>query len=136
MFVLLSMKVHAQDLTQHQWENRLIILLCSDPGDVDVKKQLNEFRHFAAGLQERKVLVYQVTPERFKQGWDNPDKWKKSDHLFSKYKSDGSDFGLLLIGLDGGIKLREKEPISCEKIFRLIDSMPMRKREIEQNQDN
>ena len=37
---------------------------------------------------------------------------------------------MILIGLDGGVKLRQTEMISLDKLFTLIDGMPMRRREI------
>ena len=38
----------------------------------------------------------------------------------------------MLIGKDGGVKLRQEEPISVADLFALIDSMPMRKQEMGQ----
>ena len=37
---------------------------------------------------------------------------------------------ILLVGKDGGVKLRSEEPVSIQRIFDLIDSMPMRRREM------
>jgi hypothetical protein len=37
----------------------------------------------------------------------------------------------LLIGKDGGVKLRSSEPVSVKDIFGLIDSMPMRRQEMD-----
>jgi len=37
-----------------------------------------------------------------------------------------------LIGLDGGVKLKETEVLKKEDLFSIIDSMPMRLREIRQ----
>ena len=39
-------------------------------------------------------------------------------------------FSVILIGKDGGVKLRSAEPVSAEAIFGLIDGMPMRQREM------
>ena len=36
----------------------------------------------------------------------------------------------LLIGKDGGVKLKNNSPISNIKIFNTIDAMPMRQREM------
>ena len=42
------------------------------------------------------------------------------------------EFRVVLIGKDGGVKLRQEEPISMADLFALIDSMPMRKQEMGQ----
>jgi hypothetical protein len=43
---------------------------------------------------------------------------------------DGSTFTALLIGKDGGVKWRDREPADLSRIFSLIDSMPMRRQEM------
>ncbi|WP_228705789.1 DUF4174 domain-containing protein [Marinobacter sp. es.048] len=42
---------------------------------------------------------------------------------------------MLLIGKDGGIKSRESS-LNLDAIFRRIDAMPMRSREVRTNQSN
>jgi hypothetical protein len=39
-------------------------------------------------------------------------------------------FEIFLIGMDGGVKLRSKTPISVEELYAVIDAMPMRRREM------
>jgi hypothetical protein len=40
-------------------------------------------------------------------------------------------FQVLLIGKDGGVKLRSSGPVSMKDLFGLIDSMPMRQQEMD-----
>jgi len=40
-------------------------------------------------------------------------------------------FQVYLIGKDGTVKLRSAEPVPVKDIFGLIDSMPMRRQEME-----
>ncbi|MEO1019351.1 MAG: DUF4174 domain-containing protein, partial [Pseudomonadota bacterium] len=44
---------------------------------------------------------------------------------------ENSDFRVLLIGKDGGVKLRSNEWVSAHEVFALIDTMPMRRREMQ-----
>jgi hypothetical protein len=44
-------------------------------------------------------------------------------------------FMLVLVGKDGGIKLRKPFPWDVREITRSIDKMPMRKREIREEKD-
>lgn len=39
-------------------------------------------------------------------------------------------FEALLVGRDGGVKLRSPEPIGPDELFGRIDEMPMRRREM------
>lgn len=54
-----------------------------------------------------------------------------SNELYSEYKTRNNSFEVLLIGLDGGVKLRQAEVLSNEKLFGRIDQMPMRRRELQ-----
>jgi len=44
-------------------------------------------------------------------------------------------FQLLLIGKDGGVKLRSEQPVPTQDIFGLIDSMPMRRQEMDRRKE-
>ena len=48
--------------------------------------------------------------------------------LRQKYQPKG--FEVLLLGKDGLIKTRQSTPVTAEELFRVIDAMPMRAREM------
>ena len=50
--------------------------------------------------------------------------------LRRRFHVPSGEFAVILIGKDGGEKLREREPLSPEKLFRTIDAMPMRRDEM------
>jgi hypothetical protein len=47
----------------------------------------------------------------------------------SRFRIDQDDFTVILLGKDGGEKLRSDTPVTMEILTRLIDSMPMRQKE-------
>ena len=49
--------------------------------------------------------------------------------MSQKFSVSGEEFQLLLIGKDGGVKKRTST-VSLEEVFSLIDTMPMRRREM------
>jgi hypothetical protein len=120
----------AQDLSKHKWENRLILLLTDDENNSTFKSQVAEFRKDLNGLNERKLIIYQVMPEEYKTGL-NGDNKKKSARLYNDYKKTDAGFEVILLGLDGEIKLQQNELLQLEKLYSTIDVMPMRRREIE-----
>ena len=120
----------AQDLSKHRWENRLILLLTEDENNSTFQSQLAEFRKDLTGLNERRLIIYQVMPGEFKTGLNGDDKIK-SDRLYNDYKKTDSGFEVVLLGLDGGIKLQQGELLQLERLYAIIDAMPMRRREIE-----
>lgn len=72
----------------------------------------------AAGLNERDLIVHEVVGV------------KANQTKFKKYKAAAKTFTFILIGKDGGEKLRSNQPISKEKLYRTVDDMPMRKSEM------
>ena len=50
--------------------------------------------------------------------------------LYKKYNTTKNPFKIILIGLDGTIKLEENQVIAPSNIFNKIDQMPMRKQEL------
>ena len=52
---------------------------------------------------------------------------------YDTFLSDQGSFNFYLIGLDGGIKFSSSSIVDNKKLFNLIDVMPMRRHEIENN---
>ena len=125
----------AQDLSVHKWENRLLIVLTEDTEDILYMKQLEELSNCREGMENRKLIVYQSTPDKFQTGLETKEKWQNSSEIYKKYNGNKPGFQVLLIGLDGGIKMDQSEILTCEKLFGTIDTMPMRKAEMRKNEE-
>ena len=119
--------LHAQNLSQHLWKNRVILILSED--NAAFQRQMLAFKANEKGMYERSLIVYHLKSDEYEQVMPKSDV-QKSTNLFKKKNQANASFELILIGLDGGIKLRQKEFLSCEKLFAIIDSMPMRSAEI------
>ena len=123
----------SQNLQKHQWENRLILVLTDASENREFKKQLSELEAHQEGMDDRKLLVYQIKPEAYKTGFSMATEWKKDFELFSDYAKEEDSFRVILIGFDGGIKLEQTKFLSSEKLFDTIDAMPMRRTEVRKN---
>jgi hypothetical protein len=53
-----------------------------------------------------------------------------ADRLRERYSVGRRQFRALLVGKDGGVKLSSGRAISANRLFGLIDSMPMRRKEM------
>lgn len=126
------MAVNAQDLKDHQWEDRLVLVLADNKDKQNFQKQLAELQKDREALKERKLVIYQILPDKFTTGL-KAESWKNNSELYHKYKTNNQDFQVLLIGLDGSIKLEQSAVLSLKKLFSTIDSMPMRQSEMRQN---
>jgi hypothetical protein len=119
--------LHAQNLSQHLWKNRVILILSEDNSAFE--RQMLAFKANEKGIYERSLIVYHLKSDEYEQVMPKGDV-QRSMNLFKKNNQANVSFELILIGLDGGIKLRQKEFLSCEKLFAIIDSMPMRSADI------
>ena len=129
IYLLIIMITAAQDFSKHKWENRLLVIFTQDSDNSSYQKQLKELIENKEDLLERKILVYHILPEIYKIGLNTENEWKEN----TNYKVKDIPFEISLIGLDGGIKLSQTEILTAEKLFGIIDQMPMRRIEIEKN---
>lgn len=126
--IIITSNMLSQDLKKHQWKNRLLLVFSYDKNSNALKKQIDILTKDKEGLQERKLLIYQFCDDKFTTGLHS--KWYSIKKLTKKYHSKNKIFEVLLIGLDGKIKLRQTKIVSLEKLFTLIDGMPMRRNEL------
>lgn len=121
--------IMAQSLDNHQWQNR-IVLLFTDLEETKLQSQLKLFAENQSGLNDRKITVYQITADAAKKNGN--DFWEENfkTDILKEYQIKKDEFTFILIGLDGGEKMRSTEVVSLKKLFSKIDKMPMRQIEI------
>ena len=86
-------------------------------------------------LQERDLLLFLSTTE----GVYKPDGTKTTlsrEDSQSRWNIQNDFTGLLLIGKDGGVKLKQDFIVAPQEIFDLIDGMPMRRAEMRNSKGN
>ncbi|MCF2489231.1 DUF4174 domain-containing protein [Dyadobacter sp. CY347] len=100
---------------------RRVLLFYTDNGKETWKEQVSTLNGRQKDIRDRDIEV-----KSFSNSKENIPEWRK-------WKIDTtSAFTFLLIGRDGGEKLRSNEVVSPEKLFGLIDAMPMRRNEVKQ----
>jgi hypothetical protein len=122
--------MNAQDLKSHQWKDRLLLVISKSEKDTLFQEQIKILEQKQNELQDRKLVVYQITAEAFKTEFVRSSDWIKSTSLFDNFSGQEIPFKIILIGLDGGIKLEQNELLSVDTLFNTIDSMPMRRTEL------
>ena len=98
---------------------RKVLVFYNNEGKQQWESQMDVLKAAQSGIKERDINVESISfsPQ-------NESKWKK-------WKVEGSDtFTFILVGRDGGEKLRSSEVVKTDKLFGLIDAMPMRKNEV------
>nr|WP_295922259.1 DUF4174 domain-containing protein [uncultured Dyadobacter sp.] len=101
---------------------RQVLLFYTESG---LEKQTEQSKILTAhqkDVDERDIRVKSLSYSK-----SNLAEWKKWN------VDTGTPFTFILVGRDGGEKLRSSEVVTAEKLFGLIDAMPMRKNEVERS---
>lgn len=115
-----------QWVASHQWKHRLILLYAPSASSPDLAKQRAIFAGDSEGLSERNLLVRELIADKLSDA--------DRAYLQNTLNGLGNGFQMLLIGKDGGVKIRQSEPISLNQLYGTIDGMPMRRQEMKKGE--
>jgi hypothetical protein len=116
-------------LAGFRWAKRVVVMLADTDADPALLEQQARLQAVAAGLVERDVVLVAATGQGVTVDGSGLDALRV-DQLRQAYAAGTSGFRLVLIGKDGGVKLRAAEPVRAGDLLALVDSMPMRQREM------
>ena len=110
--------LHAEPLAQYLWKRRVVLSFSaaeSTPERISLLKQIEQYQ---CEFDDRQMVHIDLIAG-------------SSDHrlLSRQFSLPDMDFNLVLLGKDGDVKLLTSQP-SLEKLLTLIDTMPMRQREL------
>lgn len=125
------------DLNLYRWKNRLLMVFSPSQDDSNYQSLTEEIQEQRKGLRDRELLVFEIF-EKGPSRLDNSPLPKDSvDFLRKKFSAGQGSFLVILIGKDGGEKMRrQNQKVSLTEIFAVIDGMPMRQREMKERGKN
>ncbi len=98
---------------------RRLVVVVGRAEDPRVSEELTLLAQSKPALDERDVVVQSISPEAARR--DRKELGVEA----------GTTFEVLLVGKDGGVKLRRQKPVAVAEISGLIDTMPMRREEMQ-----
>ncbi|MGM0580857.1 MAG: DUF4174 domain-containing protein [Bacteroidota bacterium] len=118
-------------LDDFHWKNRLLIIYADDQKSSQLEEQLAKISQNDEGYNERDLKVIILKDQKV-EIWNSGENHQLefSEIIKELNIDEDRNYQNLLIGKDGGVKLRNNPPISNEKLFKTIDAMPMRQREM------
>jgi hypothetical protein len=126
-----------QDLLAALHHRARPLLIFAAPGDARADDQYMAVQQHTDASKERQVHVILVSNAPVSQVYDagpgpatsvaTP---TEQDALRKRFHVASGTFAVILVGKDGGEKLRATEPIPWEALKSTIDSMPMRQQEM------
>ncbi|MEM9921406.1 MAG: DUF4174 domain-containing protein [Bacteroidota bacterium] len=117
-------------LQKYQWQNRIVLLAAEDEQSMIFQKQRAAILEEKQGFAERDLIVFFVGKEVVRQLIEHKSLAVDPSKLRKAYRLPSTGFEFVLIGKDGGVKLRSQKLVSNEKLFATIDAMPMRRQEM------
>jgi hypothetical protein len=111
-------------LNDLRWKNRVVIFFQGQG-----QKETKDIDSLKSELEERKI-VFLAIGDTFTTNSEYKFSQKFIRSLKEKYALKNSDGNWLLIGLDGGVKLKSEDSLDWDLVFRTVEAMPMRQSEI------
>ena len=124
-------EVILMDFSEFQWKNRLLLLFAPDSNHPLFKSIHAEIMAQRAEVEDRDLVVFEVLergPSRMNSSQLDTE---TVDEIRKRFAVPRNQFTLILVGKDGGTKLKRNDQTDLKDIFGLIDSMPMRQNEIQ-----
>lgn len=111
------------------------LLIFAGASDPRVQQQYRELANNTAGVQDRQIRPVFVTATQLQPDAPVPTGTVSATVpeqaiLRSQFHVPANTFAVVLIGKDGGEKLRSSTPIPFTTLAHTIDAMPMRQREM------
>ena len=130
-----SRESNLADLKHYQWQNRLLLIFAPSEDYPAYRFLADELRRKQDGVHDRDVLVFSLLEKGQSRLGDARLDQATGEALRKRFSVKQGTFTVILIGKDGGEKLRREEGANLREIFGLIDTMPMRRREMRRNTD-
>ena len=120
------------DLSQFLWKNRLLFLFAPNRNDPMFVSLHNSISAQQSEVADRDLVIFEILVSDPSSMNTQYLSWDSALSLRKQYHVNPGEFAVLLVGKDGGIKLKRQDKTRLEDIFALIDTMPMRQEEMRQ----
>ena len=106
-------------LAAYRWRERVLVISAPDADDARLSAQRQALANADPGLRERDLRVIEAV------GGD-----AAAQVMRRRLRLEPGAFTAVLIGKDGETKILAGEPIAPQRLFAVIDAMPMRRDEM------
>ena len=106
-------------LASHRWRDRVLVVAATDASDPLLSEQKRLYRSARTGMRERDLVLVEAVGAG-----------REAAILRRHLGIAEGAFAAVLVGKDGGAKLRSAAPIPAARLFETVDEMPMRRDEM------
>jgi uncharacterized protein DUF4174 len=109
------------NIASMRWERRVLLLIAPTAQDAGLTAQRRVIAGWKAEGEARDLSIVEIVGGKVAGATDT------GASLRRKYRLPADAFAVILIGKDGGEKLRSASPIPATVLEQTIDAMPMRR---------
>jgi hypothetical protein len=118
------------ELEAYHWKHRVLIIFAESKERPRFVAQMRFLKNEWDGVLDRDLIIVEVPEKGKSRCGDLIISVDTAEALRKRFQVNAGTFQVLLIGKDGGVKLRAEEPVHTKDLFNLIDAMPMRREEM------
>ena len=130
--VMASLMATAHAQSPYAWDYRPVYIFAPTESATELSEQIDLFMQHRTQMLERHIALIAVTDKA--EVIFGPDQPYSSAELRRAYNIDPTEFTVILVGKDTGVKRRHVGVIDPTIIFTQIDGMPMRQDEMRQDE--
>ena len=120
----------ATELSDYRWERRPLLLFAPTDHDARLVETLGRIEASRCDFDGRDMVIGSVVAEGVSTLDGHVISADESQRLANQYGIGDGAFSVVLIGKDGGEKLRVNQVPDLQAVYAVIDGMPMRSREM------
>lgn len=128
--VLGSAPAVAAELSDYRWKSRPLLLFAPSGSDPRLVETLSRIEASRCDFVSRDMVIGLVVTEGTSTLDGHVLSADQSQGLASQYAIGENAFSVVLIGKDGGEKLRVNQVPDLHTVYAVVDGMPMRNREM------
>ena len=117
-------------LAQYRWDYRLLVVSAPTENDKRLRQQQKAVQQAIDDFADRDMILVTLLDDAVSTAGNRELTAEDTATARAALGISSESFALRLIGKDGTVKLSSEEPTSMNEIFALIDTMPMRQREM------
>jgi hypothetical protein len=118
------------DLSPYLWRQRLMLIFAPGPSDPAFRGLGQDLADHVAEVRDRDLLVGHILETGAARLGERRLGPQDAAELRRRYRAARGRFTVVLIGKDGGEKMRQQDNASLQALFDRIDGMPMRQQEM------
>ena len=125
----------AAELSDYRWEHRPLLVFAPSESDPRLIETVRRIEATRCDFMDRDMVLGRIVAEGPSTLDGHVVDTNQAQQLLSEFGIGANSFSVVLIGKDGGEKLRVNAVPDLQSIYAVIDGMPMRGREMRADPD-